>query len=271
MWRKFRTVLLLAAQVATVGRLATSAVVVQAEAPDRRVYLAYHKEEKSEQIPSRATATPGDTNPAKSPLLTNHATSQLQLLPGPPKHTSHTVPDTAIQPASHETAHAGRHLPPPSQPLTSFGTEPRSIDKSISSRLKLPYLDSLGTAGTGLVVVVGLFFLCVALLKRSNASPAATLPRDAVVALGRTRLIGRHSAQLLQVGNKLVLVAVSPDSIDTITEVTDPAEVERLLSICMKSNKYSTTAEFQKVLQQMAKEPARGFLGSQPSAFSRSS
>jgi flagellar biogenesis protein FliO len=126
---------------------------------------------------------------------------------------------------------------------------------------KVPNLDSLGTAGTGLALVVGLFLLCVALVRKGKPNASTPLPSDAVAVLGRVPLAGRHFANLIQVGSKLVLVAVTPDSIQTITEVTEPAEVERLTALCMKSNSRSSSAEFQKILQQMSKEPARGFLG----------
>ena len=87
---------------------------------------------------------------------------------------------------------------------------------------------------------------------------------DAVGVLGQIPLTGQHNAQLLQVGSKLVLVAISADSIQTITEISEPAEVESMLALCAKSSKRSSSAEFQRILQQMSKEPARGFLGNTP-------
>jgi flagellar biogenesis protein FliO len=95
------------------------------------------------------------------------------------------------------------------------------------------------------------------------------LPRDAVAMLGRIPLTPKQFAHLLQVGNKLVLISISGDRTDTITEVTEPAEVERLLALCMKGNKQSTSVEFQRMLQQMAKEPTRGFLGKEAATYAR--
>ena len=89
------------------------------------------------------------------------------------------------------------------------------------------------------------------------------LPKEAVAVLGRVPLTAQNFAHLLQVGNKLVLVALTPEGASPITEVTDPAEVDRLLTLCMRNNKHSTTAEFQNVLKQMANEPATGFLGNE--------
>jgi hypothetical protein len=82
--------------------------------------------------------------------------------------------------------------------------------------------------------------------------------------LGRVPLAARQFAELLRVGNKLVLVSLTPSGAETLTEVTDPAEVDRLVGLCQQSNPYSTTKAFEQVFQQMSTEPAPpGFLGSE--------
>jgi flagellar biogenesis protein FliO len=130
----------------------------------------------------------------------------------------------------------------------------------------MPKIESFATAAAGLAIVVGLFLVCMWLLRRSGPRPTSPLPSDAVTVLGRLPLAARNFAHLLQVGNKLVLVAITPDGVAPITEVTDPAEVQRLLGLCLRNQKQSTTAEFHDVLQQLAKEPAEGFLGNEASA-----
>ena len=101
------------------------------------------------------------------------------------------------------------------------------------------------------------------MVRRSGPKPTSLLPAEAVAVLGRLPLANRNFAQLIRIGNKLVLVAVTPDGITPLTEVADPQEVDRLLGICHGTHKQSTTAEFQQVLQQLSKEPAEGFLGSE--------
>jgi flagellar biogenesis protein FliO len=126
---------------------------------------------------------------------------------------------------------------------------------------EIPHVESLGTAGAGLALVVGLFLLCVSLMRRGGPSPSTPLPHDAVAVLGRVPLTPKQFAHLIQVGNKLVLVSIAGDRTDTITEITESAEVERLVAMCFKGSRQSSSADFQKLLVQMAKEPARGFLG----------
>lgn len=213
------------------------------------------------------------SSPAYPPIRES-AEAQPQRLPPAPHRSSPMSLDTAVQPVSDSvevdsTTRDGRHLAPPAQPLTSLGTATEDNKLSLPRLFKLPQLKSLGTAGAGLAVVVGLFLVCAVLVKHSRGKANSVLPQEAVATLGRISLTAKHTAHLLQVGSKLVLVAISAEGIQKITEVTEPSEVDRLLGICMKSHKQSTTAEFQRVLQELSQEPARGFLGSDASPFAR--
>jgi flagellar biogenesis protein FliO len=68
--------------------------------------------------------------------------------------------------------------------------------------------------------------------------------------------------QLIRVGNKLILVALSPTGVEPLTEITDATEVEHLLALCRRGQKESSTAVFRQTLAQLASEPAaRGFVG----------
>ena len=53
-----------------------------------------------------------------------------------------------------------------------------------------------------------------------------SLPTDVVSVLGRVPLAARQLAELLRVGNKLVLVSLTPTGAQTLTEVTDPATLQ---------------------------------------------
>ncbi len=162
-----------------------------------------------------------------------------------------------------------RRLAPPSPPAT------HSPDALFADRDALPFtlpkIESLTTAGAGLAIVVGLFLMCAWLLRRSGPKPTSPLPKEAVAVLGRVPLAARHFAHLLQLGNKLVLVSITPERVSTLAEVTEPQEVQRLLGLCLRNHKHSTTAEFHQVLEELANEPARGFLDNQAgAAYARS-
>jgi flagellar biogenesis protein FliO len=120
---------------------------------------------------------------------------------------------------------------------------------------------------------VGLFFLFAWVLRRGARSVSSTLPADVVCVLGRVPLAARQFADLLHVGNKLVLVASSPAGPATLTEVTDPAEVDRLVGLCRQADRHSTTKAFEQVIRQMARDPAPNtFLGNEalPATFAPS-
>lgn len=185
--------------------------------------------------------------------------------------------DTNVAPASGEQVRQTtpppkvdhRRLAPQSQTLGAANSQVPNKRKPVS--FGMPKIESLTTAATGLAIVIGLFMICMWLLKGSGPKPTSPLPGEAVSVLGRVPLAQRNYAQLLQVGNKLVLVSVTPDGVAPITEVTDPSEVTRLLGICLRNRKQSSSTEFHHVLEQLAQEPAQGFLGNEAStAYARS-
>lgn len=171
-------------------------------------------------------------------------------------------------PATPAVPDESRRLAPRSSilPEVAAALDPESVGEGQKSRLPISFskFESLTTAGAGLAVVVGLFFVCMWLLRRgSGGKQSGMLPNDAFAVLGRAPLTPQSFAQLLRVGNKLVLVAVSADGIHPLTEVIDPLEVDRLTAVCSSGKGHGPAAEFQQVLAQLAREPARGFLGAE--------
>jgi flagellar biogenesis protein FliO len=136
---------------------------------------------------------------------------------------------------------------------------------SLADRLPLdaPTRQALTTALTGLAVVVGLLLVCTWLLKRSGPTAAGMLPPEAFAVLGRAQLADRSTIVLFRLGSKLVLAATTAEGLRPLTEVTDPTEVDRLAGLCSQGRLHGPAAEFQQVLQQLAREPARGFLDGQ--------
>lgn len=111
---------------------------------------------------------------------------------------------------------------------------------------------ALGTVVGSLGVVLGLFVVIAWCSRRFAPAGAGQLPKEAVELLGRAPLTGRMQAQLLRVGNKLLLVAVSPTGLETLTEISDAAEVEHLVALCRRNRPGSSQAAFDQVLSQLA-------------------
>jgi flagellar biogenesis protein FliO len=207
-----------------------------------------------------AAATPEIEPPVTAPPVAEPATAPLTAtatpLPG-------TLVETPTSPSD------DRRLAPPSTDWSAesdgaYASRARSTAPSILSRLK-----GLSSAGAGLAIVVALLLACAWLLRKGGPKPGGVLPSEAFAVLGRAPLTSQSFAQLLRVGNKLVLVAVTADGAQPLAEVTDAAEVDRIAGLCMGGRSSGSSAEFQQVLAQLSREPARGFLGREGSAARR--
>jgi flagellar biogenesis protein FliO len=144
---------------------------------------------------------------------------------------------------------------------------PRSKSAGAASATRARPLNpsqAIGTVGGSLAVVLGVFLLFAWLLRKHLPAASAQLPKEAVEMLGRAPLLGRQQLSLLRVGNKLVLLAVSPlGGAEAITEITDPVEVDRLIGLCQSSRSGSVATSFRQALNEMSSERASGFLGAE--------
>jgi flagellar biogenesis protein FliO len=116
--------------------------------------------------------------------------------------------------------------------------------------------DALLTTLGSLALVLCLFFAVAWIMRRGTPHSQAVLPGEVVELLGRAPLPGRHQMHLLRCGSKLLLVAVSNAGADTLTEITDPLEVDRLCGICRENHPKSATATFRSIMQQLGRESA---------------
>jgi flagellar biogenesis protein FliO len=196
-------------------------------------------------------------------------------------HQTAPVVDSAVIPAVHPSSEPspdeadGRRLAPPSS--SRFATRADGIkEQAAATPLRQPLnfrmpSGSIFTVLSALAMVIGAFLIFAWLLRRGGRSSTAALPGDVVSVLGRVPLAARQFAHLLRVGNKLVLVTLTPTGAETLTEVTDPAEVDRLVGLCQQFNPHSTTKAFEQIFRQLSHESApSGFLGGEsfPQAFS---
>ncbi len=110
---------------------------------------------------------------------------------------------------------------------------------------------ALVTTAASLGVVLGLFLLLVWFQRRAAGRNGSMLPGEVVQTLGRVPLNGRQEMHLVKVGNKLLLLAVTATSAETLTEITDPTEIDRLSGICRHDQPGSISASFREILSQL--------------------
>jgi flagellar biogenesis protein FliO len=127
------------------------------------------------------------------------------------------------------------------------------IDKALAS--KTSPLSALITVGGSLAIVLGLFFVVAWAMRKTAPRGSVALPREVFDVLGRAPLGARQQVQLLRCGNKLLLVSITPGGVETLTEIADPLEVDRIAGVCQQAHPKSSTLAFRQVFQQLAPRP----------------
>lgn len=186
------------------------------------------------------------------------ASSQMKLRAAipPVRFESRTKIDRSIKRASYlestEESQDSR-LTPPTDGANPIGSP------SQRRRAAKPLGDSLAplatTAGS-LVIVLLLFLSLVLIMRRGMGKRIDSLPKEVVEVLGRAPLVGRQHLHLLRVGNKMILVHATPMSVETVTEITEPTEVDRLAGLCFQKHSQSATANFQETLNRFGSDSA---------------
>lgn len=119
---------------------------------------------------------------------------------------------------------------------------PRQTAAGAEADRKPAGLPSAVTIGGSLALVLGVFFLGMWLFRQASPAGFGLLPPEAFETLGRGRLNARQHVHLLRCGNKLLLVSVGVAGAETLTEITDPEEVERLVELCRRGRRGGAAA-----------------------------
>ena len=100
----------------------------------------------------------------------------------------------------------------------------------------------------GLVLVL---FLGVAwFVKRAQPQSHAMLPTGVVEVLGRVPISQKQQLQLVRMGPKLLLVSSSGSGMQTLGEISDPAQVEQMVAMCQANRAGGITQSFRQVMGQ---------------------
>ncbi|HEX3998315.1 MAG TPA: flagellar biosynthetic protein FliO [Pirellulales bacterium] len=170
--------------------------------------------------------------------------------------------DSAVRQATYQSAATPtRPSLPPTPQIDPLPLGPGSGDFANSTNTNgghrgIPAMPSSAPAIVSmfgsLAVVIGLFLGLVWLLKRGSPKSVRLLSKDVVELLGRAPLAGRQQMHVIRFGNRLLLVAVSPDGAKTLAEISDAAEVDRLAGLCQQTQANSATQAFRQIFGQLA-------------------
>jgi flagellar biogenesis protein FliO len=147
---------------------------------------------------------------------------------------------------------------PLAQPLRL--ARPQSAKSSNSTSKPIDATSSMITVGTSLAVVLGLFFVLTYFFRRNLPKSVQAPPGEVLEVLGRAPLPGKQQLQVVRFGSKLVLLSVTADGVEAVSEITAPDEVQELTALCRRESPGSSAHAFQEILTQMGREPARGFV-----------
>ena len=124
-------------------------------------------------------------------------------------------------------------------------------------------LGTLLSVFSSLSVVVGLFLGLAWVLRRTGVGGNQSLPNEVLQVLGRTNVGPKHQMLLVQFGPKLVLASLHQGEMRVLSEVSEPAQVQSMLSECgavkQESVGYSNTSQTASGLKQI-KQFATGLL-----------
>jgi len=194
-------------------------------------------------------------------LLTAEKVLLAQSSATPPPARSDGSPVGKINKGESSIDAGGDSLALPPRGAKPTSQSPVGEDTS-QSRQGTSIGSTLITVISSLAIVLGLLLLCVWLLRRGMPKGSSRLPQEVVEILGQAPLTARQNVHLLRLGAKLLLVNVSPAGVETLCEIDDAQEVDRLAGLCKQSTTESTSTVFRNVFQQFSREPSqRGFLG----------
>lgn len=228
--------------------------------PDRRP--AAHRDaapavfqEEADSLAARLAAAREPVTGAKNDTVEGSSSGPGNVLRMPPKPPP-DAPRTPVPPAARASARPSASLAPaaaiapraaaPSLPLGGRA-EKGPLDKASP-------ISALCTVGGSLSVVLGLFLVVAWAMRKVAPRGALVLPKEVFEILGRAPLGARQQVQLLRCGSKLLLVSITPHGVETLTEVTDAVEVDRIAGVCQQGNPKSSTTAFRQIFQQVAAE-----------------
>jgi flagellar biogenesis protein FliO len=223
-----------------------------------RAMASLSDDELAEQEPAGSEPLADDA--ATLPPIVNAAQPPVEYEPRP-----EIEPPPGYEPQGRAPLTTAALPSAPEQPPPRSGLKISPRKESGGRQLAAPGIAGANGAITtvvgSLAVVLGLFAVVVWVSRRMGPQATAPLPKEAVELLGRTTISGQHALQLVRVGGRLLLVALSPHGAATLTEIIDPHEVERLTALCLRQRAGSSTASFQQAMSELERQPtSRGFV-----------
>ncbi len=201
-----------------------------------------------------ATANPtAPVFPAHYALTDERTASQSRMdqrtvapASGGVRPASHQAPANSAPANSAPANSAPAHEPRPLKPPTAVDTKDNAKGSTGTVQMFVSVMSSLA-------IVIGLILAAAWCYRKAAPTISGALPKQVVQVLGRTPLAPRQQLVLLRLGSKLVLVSNLHGEVRTISEITDPLEVDRLSGLCEAAQPGSISESFRSVLHNIGR------------------
>ena len=145
-------------------------------------------------------------------------------------YTPPLIPETPAPSPSQQSIKTVEDSPPTR--LSSFGAAFADAAPWIEKLKNLTASSDIGRMIGSLALVLGLYFGFVWIMRKLSPSGNQNLPREVLELIGQIPFGPKRNLQLIRLGSKLLLIINSAEGSQAIGEITDPNEVEHLVSLC---------------------------------------
>jgi flagellar biogenesis protein FliO len=225
----------------------------QARSPQQNDPAIVRPSGYSIQQPNAVPSGAVPSNAAQFTVLPNGQRVFSQPNPEQVTAPERNVAASAVQPASYTSSPSGSS-PSIDGKKAKAPIELKSRSKESSGSVDKP--KSTWAAGLSmffsLLIVLSLFLLIAWLFRKSQPGAFVRLPTGVVQVMGRTAMAPRQQVYVVRFGNKLLLISHQPGQTQTLGEITDIDEVQRLAGMCEANQPNSVTHSFRDILRQVA-------------------
>ena len=189
-----------------------------------------------------ASVLPKSSSPAPGPASGAVSRTNSSVVPAQFTSTEPSMPGFSAEAAS--------VVQPTGKALT---LKPPSSSESVGAEHSTGTFQMIVSVGSSLLIVLGLIVGAAWCYRKASPTASSSLPKDVLQVLGRAPLAPRQQLVLLRFNNKLVLVSNLQGEVRTISEITDPLEVDRVAGICESSQAGSISDSFRSVLHNLGR------------------
>jgi len=121
---------------------------------------------------------------------------------------------------------------------------------------ELPGGDWLRMVGWLIFIIVLVYVLAVIMRKVAPGS-ARMFTSQAITVMGRTFIAPRQSLMLVEIGKRLLVLAVTPQSVTLVTEISDPEEMSLVKQIATAEKSKSISSGFKDIFRRTTRDTRR--------------